>query len=222
MKPLIIFDMDGTLYDLGDVMASVYETQVSFLQDRKGWSRSRAIQFMSENDVEPHVTKKSKSATELFIRMGFGREEWTEYRQAQFPISKIDPEKTPPANLLERFAQLGDMVLLTSNTIRVCEGILARIGLENNPFRKIVCSDMPEVREPFSKFHEMKRLMGGGDHASVLSVGDRYQTDIVPALKLGGCGCLVKGPGSLGGVCGDLECGRPGSCTEYEYFPKQG
>lgn len=218
MKPLIIFDMDGTLYDLGDVMDSVYETQVSFLQNSKGWSRSRVTQFMSENGVEPHVTKNSKSATELFIRLGFGRKEWTEYRQARFPIAMIDPGKAAPASLLERYAHLGDMVLLTSNTIRVCEGILARIGLDGNPFRRIVCSDSPEVGEPFNKFQEMKRLMGGEGTESVLSIGDRYQTDIVPALKLGGCGCLVKGPSSLEKVYVDLEHGRLGSCSEYEYF----
>ncbi len=222
MKSLIIFDMDGTLYDLGDVMDSVYETQVTFLQDRKGWSRSMAIQFMSENDVEPRVTKNSKSATELFIRLGFGRKEWTEYRQKRFPIEKIAPEKAVSASLLERFARLGDTMLLTSNTRQVCEGILSKIGLAASPFRKIVCSDAAEVETPFNKFQEMGKLIQGKNYESILSIGDRYQTDIEPVLRLGGCGCLVRGPGSLGTVCGDFERGRLCSCPEYEYFATAG
>ena len=222
MKRLIIFDMDGTLYDLRDVMDAVYETQVLFLQDRLGYAKDKAIRFLKENDIEPHVTKNSKSATELFLQLGFGRKDWTEYRQERFPIEQIDPSKAVKASLLEGFARLGDTVLLTSNTSLVCGRILARIGLTNTAFRKIVCSDTADVAMPFNKFQEMKTLMEEGDHESVLSIGDRYQTDIVPALKLGGCGSLVKGPGSLAKVYVDLELGRLESCPEYEYFEKCG
>ena len=93
MRRLIVFDMDGTLYDLSDVMSTVYESQVSFLCERMGWTEGKTVQFLEENDIEPHVTKASRSATELFMRLGFGREEWTEYRQRHFPIDKIDPAK---------------------------------------------------------------------------------------------------------------------------------
>lgn len=217
-RRLIIFDMDGTLYDLGDVMDVVYETQVSFLQDRMGWTRSRAIQILGENDIEPRVTRKSKSATELFIRLGFGRQEWTEYRQKCFPVEKIDPAKAVKADLLERFARLGDLVLLTSNTTVVCGRILARIGLAENHFREIICSDTEGVEMPFNKFMEMNKLMASGTCESLISIGDRFQTDIVPALELGGRGCLVRNSGALVKICRDMESGHLGSCSEYEFF----
>ncbi len=218
MKRLIIFDMDGTLYDLGDVMDAVYETQVSFLQERMGWGRPKAIQFLKDHDVEPQVTRESKSATELFLKLGFGRKEWTQYRQERFPIGKIDPSKAVKASLLDRFERLGDTVLLTSNTYLVCGRILARIGLTNIAFRKIVCSDTIDVAMPFNKFHEMGRLIEDGMYDSVISIGDRYQTDIIPALKLGGCGCLVSCCASVEKICEDLESGHLRSCLEYEYF----
>ena len=220
-RRLIIFDMDGTLYDLGDVMDVVYETQVSFLEDRMGWTRSKAIQFLGENDIEPRVTRKSKSATELFIRLGFGRQEWTEYRQKCFPVEKIDPEKAVKTDLLERFARFGDLVLLTSNTTLVCGRILARIGLMETLFRKIVCSDTEGVKMPFNKFIEMNKLMASGTCESLVSIGDRYQTDIVPALQLGGSGCLVRVCGSLERVCRDMESEHLSSCSEYEFFAKE-
>lgn len=218
MKRLIIFDMDGTLYDLRDVMDAVYETQVLFLQDRLGYAKDKAIRFLKENDIEPHVTKNSKSATELFVRLGLGRDEWTEYRQKRFPVEKIDPSKAPPASLVERFAGLGDAVLLTSNTSHVCEDILARIGMTKDLFLKTVCSDTTGEEAPFDKFHEMKKLMESHVYDSLISIGDRYQTDIVPAIRLGGCGCLVRDCGSIGKVCEDMEAGLLCSCPEYEYF----
>ena len=221
-KPwLIIFDMDGTLYDLSDVMDVVYETQISFLQERMGWTRSKVIQFFAENDIEPQVSQKSKSATELFNRLGFGRQEWTEYRQKNFPIEKIDPLKAVKADLLKRFAKRGDIVLLTSNTTLVCERILARIGITKNLFGKIVCSDTEGVEMPFNKFVEMRKLMALGSYESLISIGDRYQTDIVPALALGGSGCLVRSCGSLNRISRDMESGQLGNCSEYEFFAKE-
>ena len=214
--------MDGTLYDLSDVMSTVYETQVSFLCERMGWTDVKAIQFLEENDVKPHVTKTSRSATELFMRLGFGRKEWTEYRQKHFPVEKINPAKAVSPILLERFAKLGDIVLLTSNTFEVCGSILARIGMAENPFMKTVCSDTTGEETPFDKFREMKKLMDAHMYDILISIGDRYQTDIVPSLKLGGCGCLVVGCNSLGKVCEDLESGHLCSCSEYEYFQREG
>ena len=221
MRRLIVLDMDGTLYDLSDVMATVYKTQVSFLCDRMGWPEEKTIQLLRENDVEPRVTKNSKSATEFFLRLGLGREEWTEYRQKHFPIEKIDPAKAVSPILLDRFAKLGDIVLLTSNTSKVCRGILERIGMFENPFMKTVCSDMTGEDIPFDKYHEMKKLMDAHTYDSLISIGDRYQTDIVPALKQGGCGFLVSGCNSLGKVCEDLESGHLRSCSEYEYFQSE-
>ena len=218
---LIIFDMDGTLYDLGDVMAVVYETQVSFLKERMGWTRAKVIQFFVDNDIEPQVSQKSKSATELFNRLGIGRQEWTEYRQKCFPVEKIDSAKAVKADLLERFAKLGDLVLLTSNTTLVCGRILARIGITPLTFRKIVCSDTEGVEMPFNKFIEMKKLMVSGSCESLISIGDRYQTDIVPALELGGAGCLVRGCGSLEKICRDMESEHLDNCLEYEFFAKE-
>ena len=221
MTRLIILDMDGTLYDINDVMDAVYATQVAFLRDRMGWTDTKAIQFLSDNEIEPHVTKKSKSATSLFVQMGFGRKEWTEYRQQRFPIDRINPSRAASAAQVERFSRLGDVALLTSNTSQVCGKILTKIGIAQGLFQTIVCSDTTGENTSFDKYREMEKLMGAKTYGSVISIGDRYQTDIVPALRLGGSGCLVKSYCSVEKVCVDLESGRLGSCPDYEYFQEK-
>lgn len=221
MARLIIFDMDGTLYDINDVMGAVYDTQISFLRERMGWTEAKAIQFLGANEIVPHVTKSSKSATSLFVKMGLGRKEWTEYRQQRFPIDRIDPSKAATSAQMERFSKLGDVVLLTSNTFQVCEKILARIRIAKNLFQKIVCSDTTGEETPFDKYQEIGKLIEARVYDALISIGDRYQTDIVPALKLGGCGCLVSGCNSLDKVRNDLESGHLRSCSEYEYFQSE-
>ena len=55
------------------------------------------------------------------------------------------------------------------------------------------------------------------DGSKVLSIGDRYCTDIEPMLSIGGDGILVKKPGAVEKLLEDLKTGV--SLTDsYEWF----
>ncbi|MBO5553207.1 MAG: hypothetical protein J5937_03280, partial [Paludibacteraceae bacterium] len=117
MKPkLIIFDLDGTLYDLKDVHEANYVLQVQFLQHQLGMSDSEAVSMLEKNGVYPVISDHSKSATELFARLGLDMNEWIHYREANFDVTKIDKSKAVSNSAIEKFAELCPLVLLSSNT----------------------------------------------------------------------------------------------------------
>ena len=54
MKPkLIIFDLDGTLYNLKDVHGANYALQVQFLQQQLGMSNSEAVSMLEKMECIP-------------------------------------------------------------------------------------------------------------------------------------------------------------------------
>ena len=224
MKRLIIFDMDGTLYRLDAVLPAVYEIQIAFLMNKKGWTRDKAVSFFSDNCVYPHVVEKSRSATRLFQELGFDLKEWNSFREARFPFDAVEPSSAVSGNLMAGFGELGASILVTSNSRMNAERILEKIGIGRSCFAQIICNDSDFSEQRFSKEEIFKRLL---DRYSLplqqaFSIGDRYLTDIEPMLKLGGSGVLVSSPESLPVVMRDMAKCKLETCNDYIYFPVNG
>jgi FMN phosphatase YigB (HAD superfamily) len=62
---LIILDLDGTLYDLHDVMDFNYKLQVDFYSDFYSVSAEETICIFENHGIFPVVSEQSKSATEF-------------------------------------------------------------------------------------------------------------------------------------------------------------
>ena len=221
MERLIIFDMDGTLYDLDAVMPIIYETQIAFLRLKTNVSRDEAVSFFSDNCVFPFVSEKSRSATRLFQESGFDLQEWNEFREARFPFDAIDPNAAVSMKMMEEFRQLGTCVLVTSNSLNNVDRVLDKISLRPTVFNRIVCNDATSDKRPFEKMDAFRRLFD--DYSmqphQAFSIGDRFPTDIEPMLSLGGNGVLVSTPESLQRVLMDLSAGTLVTCDAYKYFP---
>ena len=73
----------------------------------------------------------------------------------------------------------------------------------------IYCTDNNPGRNPFSKTSAFEGIITktGTAPEKVLSIGDRYSTDIEPLLNLGGHGVLVSGPEDLQKVYDELSAG---------------
>lgn len=216
---LIILDLDGTLYDINDVIQSVYQTQVMFLCSKLHKSENEVVTFLSQQKIYPYVSKDSRSATELFESLGIDKKEWKEYRNEHFEVDFIQKEKAVKKEIINRLTSKRITILLSSNTISTIEKILTRLCISKDLFSEIVCSDRFPVNRPFNKKEAINYLSSKYKIpcSSMLSIGDRYQTDIVPMLELGGKGVLLKSPTFLGKVITELESNNLESCQEYDF-----
>lgn len=212
--------MDGTLYDLDDVLSSNYEMQVDFLSEKKGISQEEATSFLEEHHIYTEMRKDSKSATELFLEIGLDRGEWSAYRDSMFDVSRIQKVKATDEMTLKSFSQFGIIVLLSSNAYTVIERVLNHLDISPMIFNHIICSDKFPYDVPFKKQRAMDYLAKKYevDYSNIYSIGDRYTTDILPLLGLGGKGILLRKPSSISSVLFDFARGSLRTCGEYDYY----
>ena len=199
---LIIFDMDGTLYDLQDVIGMNYEMQKDFYSNYYGISCDETEHIFREHDIFPYISAKAKSATEFFDKTGISIKQWQAYRKEHFDVKKIDAGKAVENNILQGFHLMYHTVLLTSNSFENVKKVFRHLDISLDNFDGIICSDYGYPYEIFDKYHAMKHIMEktAKKPENCLSIGDRYETDIAPMLKLGGSGIVVKKPEALSDV----------------------
>lgn len=206
---VIVFDFDGTLYDISCVREMMYRVEEDFLCGYAGMSRDEAKSFMIAEKIITPNPSEARSATECFQKMGIGPQLWARYRTEHFDVECVEPSKAVASEVIEGFRNFGELMLLSSNTIETIHRIMERIHVSPEIFSEIVCSSNSQSRK-FSKYDFFSNLISSMNINAkhVLSIGDRYMTDIYPLLRLGGRGILVKGPFSLRYILDDMNSGN--------------
>lgn len=216
----IILDLDGTLYGIEDVIQTVYRNQVAFLSAKLGYTQTETEELFARNGVFPIISGASKSATELFAKMGLDIEEWSAYRNEHFDVKAIQREKAVDERILRQLIGSRDTVLLSSNSLLTIQSILAHLGISQDCFTEILCSDNFSDTKCFSKKTAIQHL-STKYHVplyAMISIGDRFLTDIQPMIELGGHGVLVHSPQSLQKVAADLKNGMLKTCSDYTFY----
>ena len=218
----IIFDLDGTLYDLSDTVKMYYEIEIEFLKSYFGKTEDEAEAFLDENGILPYVSPKAKSATEFFLKIGVPKEVWSTFREEHFDVSGIDKTKAVPNDTVKRFSAVAPIFLLSSNTYANIEKILQKLEIKPEIFTDILCSDRSKCSGAFNKKEVMQNLSEntGVPCGNMLSVGDRFATDAAPMLELGGMGVIVSFPKALEKLFEDISSDSLASSEEYEFFEK--
>lgn len=217
---LIIFDLDGTFYDINDVIESVYDCQVAFFSAQRHISVEAAKDIFTKNCIFPYASPESKSCTEYFERNGIDKWEWAAYRESHFDVSKIDASKAVSPAVIRQYAEAYRICLLSSNTYATIQKILSRLGIDTNLFTRIISSDRFVSSNKFNKREAMSAIIRDCslEARECLSIGDRYNTDILPMLELSGSGVLVKAPCALGCLLEDLRTSSIERPNAYEFF----
>lgn len=199
MYKIIIFDVDGTFYDLNDVVVNNYNMQLDFYSQQMNISRKDAEIVFSENTILPYRSENAHSATEFFLKSGIDSALWSNYRNTHTSTKWINRDKAVTESLISDFAEISRLVLLSSNTYENIIDTLNWIHLDLQIFDAIYCSTSEGIPVPFSKRNAVPYILHeyGIDPGDALAIGDRYDTDLKPLLDLGGDGFLVNGPSDL-------------------------
>lgn len=202
MVRLIIFDVDGTFYDLEDVVQSNYELRVDFFAAEKNITRKAAEDIFSREGILRYKSENARSATEFFLNSGIDPEAWTTYCESHFSPAPIDRKKAVPNELVKGFAELATLVLLSSSPLNCIDSTLEWLGIDRSLFADVICSSTYSGEGRFSKRSAIGSILEkyGLPAEAVLSIGDRYESDIRPLLEMGGDGILIERPSSLNAV----------------------
>ena len=214
---LIVLDFDGTLYDSSGVQAQSWRLEHDFLREHEGMTSEQAHNFLLKNGI----LTEARSATECFLRHGIDPEDWAEYRTKYFDVSCVDRSTAVSPEVIRGFKNFGKILLLSSNTLEVIKTIMQYIALDSGIFDDIICSNHHGLSGRFSKASAFREIITRHEIEPyrLLSIGDRYHSDIESVIELGGAGILVHAPSSLQLVLDDMTCGTITSTSSaYEYY----
>lgn len=217
---IIIFDLDGTLYDLNDVVSMNYDIQFKFLKQNTSLNNDEISNLFQSNNIYKEKRISSKSCTELFIRMGFDKNKWNKFREANFNVNHININNCVKEESIIDLKKQYSVILLSSNSINNINRILKHININSQLFNEIICSDCNALKNNFNKKDAMEYI----EHkykcetCNMLSIGDRYETDIKPCISIGGDGILIKKPTNIVKIISDLKNNSILTCGEYSFY----
>ncbi|MFP4115162.1 MAG: HAD family hydrolase [Spirochaetota bacterium] len=190
----LAFDIDKTLYD-NDYYA---RNQIDVLIERLAQERSenvaetrRAVLRWQEEYAQVNDGAR-QSLGNTFAALGVPVATSVVWRQELIHPEHFLQADEHLANALDQLAREYRLVAVTNNPVRVGRATLETLGVSRY-FPHVVGLDttMRSKPDPAAFRHAAEAL--GCEPAHVVSVGDRYEVDIEPALSLGMGGVLVDG-----------------------------
>ena len=195
----LIFDMDGTLYTHKGYFEWQESSQVARLASHLGIQEEEAAAMMAkEREARRAAGLPKTSMANLFLGLGRSRGfpidmttiiRWREEEIRPAEWLKADPKLREALTVLaSRFR----LCLLTNNPRSVGMESLTALGVASLFAFVIGLDDSLESKPSPAPFLKACAILGLAPSACV-SIGDRMDVDIEPALALGMGGILVEG-----------------------------
>ena len=198
---IIIFDLDGTFYPYSFYKEKYYAFAVQAVMELFGRKQDDAIEILNEYGIyENYIPNKTKSLTDLVLMKGIGINEWNEYRDEHFVITGFAKTQTVKMETLINLKREFKLYLVTNDTITTTKRILKELSIDFEIFSGIYTSEDMYVQETKKEKDYIYSLIKEKNEVSfknMLAIGDRYTVDILPLLKYGGNGILIKEPNDI-------------------------
>ncbi len=189
----LVFDIDKTLYD----HEAYARHQSDVLVERLAEERASSVEFARE-EVEAwrdeherrHGVRQSLGNT--FAALGIPMETSIEWRVELIRPDRFLGRDRRLREALDELRARYRIIAVTNNPERVGRATLEALGVDDL-FAHVVGLDTTKRSKPDPRpFLHAARVLGCPAKVLV-SVGDRYDVDIAPALKIGMGGVLVDG-----------------------------
>ena len=191
----ILFDLDGTLYDAGAYSAYFEATdRVTGLKllGCYGVDDPEAAFERLERDRRAGGHPSKSAALEALH--GIGIAEMNRFRERHLhPEDLIRPDPRM-ARVLTALADRFTLVLGTNNAPGLMLRILACLGVPPEAFHRMLTSEDVGSAKPDPAFFAAVAACAGHEARDFVSVGDRLESDLEPARRLGMGTWLVRSP----------------------------
>lgn len=188
----LLFDLDSTLY----TDAAYAAFQEAILVERLARERAESLEetraLLSRMRAEREEAGMGRTSLgRLFVALGIDVETSVRWRRELIePRDWLAPDPRLDAVLAELAGRYA-LALVTNNPRIVGEKSLESLGVRSR-FRAVVGLDDTMVSKPAPEPFLMAVVLLGAMPERCVSVGDRYDVDLAPALALGMGGILVE------------------------------
>lgn len=190
----IIFDIDSTLYTNEEYAFEQVDCQVRRFASERGISNDEARKlvadfrekFACENDG------KKISLSNTLLSFGVPIQKSIEWRRELLEPKNFLTRDERLQKTLSALSKKFNLICVTNNPVTPAKKTLVALGVESL-FSNIIGLDTCNVSKPAREPFLLAAEKCGSQAQECLSVGDRYDLDIVVPLELGMGGVLVEG-----------------------------
>ena len=190
----IIFDIDSTLYTNASYAFEQVDCQVRRFASLRGITNEEARKMVADYRKKYAAENGGKkvSLSNTLRSFGVSIEQSVQWRRELIePADFLGPDK----KLQEALAALGSrykLLCVTNNPILPAQKTLDALGV-SDLMEVLVGLDTCNLSKPTKEPFERAAKEAGVPFDKIVSVGDRYDLDLAPALELGMGGVLVRG-----------------------------
>ncbi len=189
----LLLDFDSTLYTNPAYATFQTEVLIERLARERGESLEKTKSLLEGFKAELRAAGAgATSLGNLFVRLGVSIETSIAWREELIdPFDWLAPDPLLD-KALEDLASRFDLALVTNNPASVGRRGLAALGVEGR-IECIVGIDDTLRSKPDTAPYSLAARRLGIEATACISIGDRYDVDLVPALALGMGAILVDG-----------------------------
>lgn len=190
----IIFDIDSTLYTNAEYAFEQVDCQVRRFASLRGITNDQARKMVADyrKKYARENDGKKVSLSNTLLSFGVSIEQSVQWRRELIePADFLGKDK----QLQEALAALGrryKLLCVTNNPVLPAQKTLDALGVADL-IEVLVGLDTCNLSKPAKEPFVLAAKKAGVSPSCIVSVGDRYDLDLAPALELGMGGILVRG-----------------------------
>ena len=190
----IIFDIDSTLYTNEEYAFEQVDCQVRRFASERGISDDEARKLVAdfrEKFARENGGKKI-SLSNTLLSFGVPSQKSVEWRRELLEPKNFLTRDERLQKTLSALSKKFNLICVTNNPVTPAKKTLVALGVQSL-FSDIIGLDTCNVSKPAREPFLLAAEKCGSQAQECLSVGDRYDLDIVVPLELGMGGVLVEG-----------------------------